>query len=198
MNNYLLYSSTVLIWGSTWLAIKFQLGVVDPMVSVSYRFALAAVLLLGYCKAMGLRMRFNTMEHLFMALQGLLLFSFNYWFVYLAEVHLTSGLVAVIFSTIIFMNIINGRLMLAAPIRMPMVIGAIVGLLGLGLIFLPEISAFNLTDKGFKGLLLVLQVHTWPPWETSFQHGIKNMISRSCRPMLLVCPMARWPSSSFP
>ena len=45
MNNWLLYSLTVLIWGSTWIGIKFQLGTVDPMASIAHRFALSAVLI---------------------------------------------------------------------------------------------------------------------------------------------------------
>jgi drug/metabolite transporter (DMT)-like permease len=153
MNNYFLYVFTVLIWGSTWLAIKFQLGVVDPMISVTYRFTLAALLLLAYCKVTGLKMTFTRAEHLFIALQGLLLFSFNYWLVYLAEVHLTSGLVAVIFSMIIFMNITNGRLLLGSPISPPMVLGALTGVSGLALIFWPEISAFTLSDLNLRGFL---------------------------------------------
>jgi drug/metabolite transporter (DMT)-like permease len=153
MNNYFLYVFTVLIWGSTWLAIKFQLGVVDPMISVTYRFTLAALLLLAYCKVMGLKMTFTRREHLFIALQGLLLFSFNYWLVYLAEVYLTSGLVAVIFSMIIFMNITNGRWLLGSPISPPMVLGALTGVSGLALIFWPEISSFTLSDLSLRGFL---------------------------------------------
>lgn len=153
MNNYFLYASTVLIWGSTWLAIKFQLGDVDPMISVSYRFTLAALLLIAYCKIMGLRMSFTVKQHLFIAFQGLLLFSFNYWLVYLAEVYLTSGLVAVIFSMIIFMNIVNGRWLLGSPTSIPMIIGALVGISGLGLIFWPEISSFTLSDLSLRGFL---------------------------------------------
>ena len=96
-NIFFLYGSTVIIWGTTWLAIKFQLGSVDPMVSVLYRFMAAALTLFLYCKLRGLRMRFSLKDHIFMALQGLVLFSVNYWLIYLAEVHVTSGLVAVIF-----------------------------------------------------------------------------------------------------
>ena len=109
-NILLLYGSTVLIWGTTWLAIKFQLGSVDPMVSVLYRFIAAAMILMVYCKLNDLRMRFQLKDHVFMALQGLVLFSVNYWIIYLASVHLTSGLVAVIFSSIVFMNMINGAI----------------------------------------------------------------------------------------
>jgi drug/metabolite transporter (DMT)-like permease len=96
---------------------------------------------------------FTRREHLFIALQGLLLFSFNYWLVYLAEVHLTSGLVAVIFSMIIFMNIMNGRWLLGSPISPSMLLGAVTGVSGLALIFWPEISAFTLSDLSLQGFL---------------------------------------------
>ena len=98
MNNFLLYTSTVLIWGTTWLAIKFQLGTVDPMVSVFYRFLLSAIILIPFCRILGLKMRFSLKEHMYMAVQGLFLFAINYWLFYLAEVYITSGLAAVVFS----------------------------------------------------------------------------------------------------
>src|SRR5471030_1705074 len=97
MSNLGLYSVAVLIWGSTWLVIKFQLGVVPPMVSVSWRFALAALMLLAYCAIRRRPLRFSMRDHLWMALQGILLFGVNYAGVYLAEQYLTSGLVAVVF-----------------------------------------------------------------------------------------------------
>ena len=107
MKNIILYIITVIVWGSTWLAIKYQLGSVDPMVSVVYRFGLAAALLIFFCYLRGLNLKFSLKEHLFMALLGALLFSVNYWLVYVAELYLTSGLVAVLFSSIVFMNIAN-------------------------------------------------------------------------------------------
>jgi drug/metabolite transporter (DMT)-like permease len=102
---------------------------------------------------MGLKLTFTRGEHLFMALQGLLLFSFNYWLVYLAEVFLTSGLVAVIFSMIIFMNILNGRWLLGSPVSPSMVFGALTGISGLGLIFWPEISSFTLSNLNLRSFL---------------------------------------------
>ena len=101
MQNSLLYIITVLIWGSTWLAIRFQLGVVAPELSVAYRFFLASALLFIYSVWKGLPLRFSTRQHAFMAMQGLFLFSVNYILVYIAEGFVTSGLVAVIFSSII-------------------------------------------------------------------------------------------------
>ncbi len=154
MNNFALYVLTILIWGSTWLAIKFQLGSVDPMVSVGYRFALAAVILIAYCRITGLKMRFTFREHMCIALFGTLLFSLNYWLVYVAEIYLTSGLVAVLFSTLVFMNVFNGFIFLRTPVRIYMVAGGAVGILGVGLIFWPEISSFEMSDQNLYGLLL--------------------------------------------
>jgi drug/metabolite transporter (DMT)-like permease len=156
MNTHILflYGATVVIWGTTWLAIKFQLGSVDPMVSVLYRFIAAAVTLILYCKLRGLKMRFRGRDHIFMALQGLVLFSVNYWLIYLAEVHVTSGLVAVIFSSIVFMNMLNGAVLLGSPIRAKVAAGAAIGILGIVLVFWPQLAAFSLSDKTALGLLL--------------------------------------------
>ena len=168
-NILLLYGSTVLIWGTTWLAIKFQLGSVDPMVSVLYRFIAATMILMVYCKLNDLRMRFQLKDHVFMALQGLVLFSVNYWIIYLASVHLTSGLVAVIFSSIVFMNMINGALLMGSPIRLSVVVGGGVGIVGIVFVFWPEISAFSLSDKAAIGVLLAAV--------STFMASLGNIIS---------------------
>lgn len=154
MANILFYGTTVLIWGSTWLAIKFQLGSVDPMLSVAYRFSLAAVVLLLWCVLTRRAMRFTRRDHLFIALQGVLLFALNYLFFYLAELHITSGLAAVVFSTIVIMNLLNGALFLKTPVEMRVLGGGLLGLLGLVLLFWPELASFDLRDRGLYGLLL--------------------------------------------
>ena len=156
MKNLFLYATTVLIWGSTWLVITFQLGEVDPILSVAYRFTLASLVLLAYAGLRKANLRFTARQHLFFGLQGVLLFSLNYLLVYLAELRLTSGLVAVIFSMLVFMNILLGALFLGTPVRMNVVIGAMIGLAGISLVFLPELKAFSLQDNGFVGLLLSL------------------------------------------
>ena len=168
-NIFFLYGSTVIIWGTTWLAIKFQLGSVDPMVSVLYRFMAAALTLFLYCKLRGLRMRFSLKDHIFMALQGLVLFSVNYWLIYLAEVHVTSGLVAVIFSGIVFMNMINGAVLLGSPIRSNVLLGGTIGVLGIVLIFWPQLISFSLSDKGALGLVLSVV--------STFMASLGNIIS---------------------
>ena len=152
MHNGLLYLITVFIWGSTWLAIKFQLGVVSPELSVAYRFGLAAAILLVFSMLRRLPLRYGWRSHAFMALQGLFLFSMNYILVYLAEGYLTSGLVAIIFSMIVILNVIFGALFLRNPVRINVVIGALVGFAGLTLVFFPELSYFDFSSERALGV----------------------------------------------
>lgn len=153
MKNFLFYAATVFIWGSTWIAIKMQLGTVDPMVSVAYRFTFASVLLFIWCFALRLNMTFSRRQHLFMAVQGLLLFGFNYLLFYVAELYITSGLAAVLFSTILVMNVVNGALILKMPIDRKVVLAGLLGITGIILVFRPEISAFTLDNNGVRGVL---------------------------------------------
>ncbi len=154
MNTAFLYSGTVLIWGSTWLAIKYQLGLVAPEVSIAYRFLLAAIILIGFCLATKRRMRYGLRDHLGMAQLGLFLFSTNYFVFYLATFDLTTGLIAVVFSGIVVTNILFGFLFLGNPIRPRVAIGAVFGICGLTIVFWQEILAFDLSNDGTRGLLL--------------------------------------------
>jgi drug/metabolite transporter (DMT)-like permease len=154
LKNLLLFSIPSLIWGSTWLAIKFQIGVVDPVVSVFYRFLLAALILLAYSYFIEINLKFSMKQHLLMGLLGLLLFGINYWLTYLAETYLKSGLVAVVFSMIVFLNIINGALFLRLPIRLHVLVSSILGFIGIALVFKNELMGFTFSSKESLALLL--------------------------------------------
>ena len=154
MANFLFYTITVLIWGSTWLGIKFQLGNVEPALSVAYRFALAALILLVWCLTRRLPMRFSCADHFYIAMQGVFLFAFNYLLFYLAELQITSGLAAVVFSTIVVMNLLNGRFFLGTPIEMKVLFGGAMGMLGLIFLFWPEMAAVNFSGPVIVGMLL--------------------------------------------
>ncbi len=156
MKDFLLYAVTVMIWGSSWLAIKYQLGVVAPGISLLYRIALAAAMLVAFCLMTRRNLRFTLKEHGFIALQGLFLFSTNYFLIYLGSQYLTSGLVAVAFSTVVVMNILLGALLFRMPIRPRVACGAAVGIGGIVLIFWPEVAAFDLARDGSLGLALTI------------------------------------------
>jgi drug/metabolite transporter (DMT)-like permease len=138
--NSILFLLPSFIWGSTWYAIKFQLGSVDPLMSVAYRFFLASILLLIICFMLKLNMKFSFKEHLLFILLGALLFGFNYWLVYLAEQDITSGLIAVIFSLVVFTNAIFGAIFIKAKITWKIALGAILAVTGTALMFKREVN----------------------------------------------------------
>jgi drug/metabolite transporter (DMT)-like permease len=143
---------TVLIWGSTWLAIKYQLGVVPPAVSIAWRFGIAGTVLLAYALWKRLPLRFSWRQHLWLVLEALSFFGINYIFVYLAEEHLTSGLVAVTFSLMAFLNLVLMRQFYRTPIPLRHAAGAIVGIVGVVLVFWPEVSQISAGADEVLGL----------------------------------------------
>jgi len=152
---FLLFSATVIIWGSTWIAVKLHLGVVDPSVSAFYRNAIAALVMFAWCRARKLSLRFPLKDHFSFLLLGLFLFSGNYYLVYKATGMLTSGLVAVI-STIVFFNILTARFILGNKTSAPALLGALVGVAGITLVFSAELTGISFADNSVRGLLLAL------------------------------------------
>ena len=126
LSNLSLFISCIAIWGSTWLAIKYQLTGVAPEVSVAYRFALAAVLLAAWCLATGRSLRFSRRDHAYLAAVGVTLFGLNYIGIYWAERFVTSGLVAVLFSTIVFLNPIGMRMFFGTTLTARTFIAAVI------------------------------------------------------------------------
>ena len=101
---FALYAAVVLIWGSTWAAIPYQLGTVAAEVSVGYRFAIASIILFLYALATQRRLSLPTDRYYMVIVQGIFLFSCNYFLVYYASALITSGLIAVVFSLIVLTN----------------------------------------------------------------------------------------------
>jgi len=142
----------VLIWGSTWYAIELQLGVVPKEWSLFYRFALASALLFIICLFRKDGLHLPRSGQLFAAGTGLFLFSGSYYLTYTGTEYLTSGLVAVSFSLLSFLNIINGRIFLGHKIEPTTVAAALLGITGLVFIFSPEVDALSFEDQAAKGL----------------------------------------------
>jgi drug/metabolite transporter (DMT)-like permease len=152
----LLYAGVVLIWGSTWAAIPFQLGVVAEEVSVAYRFGFAAIILYIYAAAAGKRLKLPGNAWPFVFLQGAMLFCINYILVYYGAAYLTSGIVAVLFSSIVVMNAVFERLFFDRQLGGRFWLAALLGITGIALIFSPEVSALNLNDDSVYGGALIL------------------------------------------
>ena len=156
--NAILYFIVLLAWGSSWFAISFQLGDVAPQVSITWRFLLASFILFIWCYARGLKLSFSWRAHSSWLLLGFFLFCVNYICAYFGTFYLASGLVCLIFSTLTLFTVFNGFIFFKKPIRLPILFGAIVGILGLSIIFSNEISNtdWSLESGIVKGFLWML------------------------------------------
>jgi len=156
--NALLYFVVLLAWGSSWFAISFQLGDVAPQVSIVWRFLLASIILFIWCYFRGLKLLFPWRDHLSWLLLGFFLFCINYICAYFGTFYLASGLVCLIFSTLTLFTVFNGFIFFKKPIRLPILVGAVVGIAGLSIIFSNEISSadWSLESGIVKGFLWML------------------------------------------
>jgi drug/metabolite transporter (DMT)-like permease len=136
---------TALVWGSTWLVIKGQIGPVPPSWSVTWRFAGAAIGMFALGLARGdIHLHALVPERRVLVHAGLIgisLFCFNFQFVYRAESHLTSGLVAVVFALLLLPNAIFSRIFLGTPVTRGFIFGSIVALGGIVLLMIREYRA---------------------------------------------------------
>ncbi|WP_283418877.1 DMT family transporter [Sphingopyxis sp. Geo48] len=154
---FLPFALVTLIWGSTWIVIKGQLGVVPPSWSVTYRFVVAGAAMFVFAAARRERLWLEPRAMAFAAVLGLAQFAFNFNFVYRAEQHITSGLVAVLFALLIVPNTLLGRLFLKTPLERRFLAGAGIAIVGVALMILHEYRAAALgADEVIMGTLLTL------------------------------------------
>ncbi len=154
--NLSLYLLTVLIWGTTWIALKLQLGEVAIPVSIAYRFALAALVLFAILLLSGRLQPMNRRGQLICLAQGLCLFCINFMCFYTASQWIPSGLVAVIFSTATLWNALNARIFMGRRIALNVLAGGALGMFGLGLLFWPQLAGHEASRETLLGLGLAL------------------------------------------
>ena len=130
-----------LIWGSTWLVIKDQLGEVPPTWSVTYRFIIAAAGMFAFAKLSGASLRIGREGHALALIFGVPQFCLNFNFVYAAELYITSGLVAVVFALLLVPNSLLGWFFLKHRVTRGFILGSAVALAGVALLFVQEMRA---------------------------------------------------------
>jgi drug/metabolite transporter (DMT)-like permease len=129
------------IWGSTWIVIRDQLGVVPPQWSVSYRFVIAAIAMAALAKFKGRRLMLDRQGMQAALFIGIAQFCINFNAVYLAERHITSGVVATIFALLLIPNSLLGWLFLGQRPGRRFAIGSVLAIAGIGLLCLHELRA---------------------------------------------------------
>ena len=156
MNNYILFIFTLLCWAPTWYLIKYQLGYVDPLVSVFYRFIIASLIIFIFLFIKKKNLKFSINHHFWFLFFGICLYSVNYVFLYLSNTYLISAFPAVVFSTIVIMNILGETFYFKKKPSLKTLIGASIGMVGIIIIFNDEIFSFSFDKGAHIGLFLAL------------------------------------------
>jgi drug/metabolite transporter (DMT)-like permease len=148
------------IWGSTWFVITGQIADVPAAWGVFYRFMLATPALFALAFMMGNRLRLNRPEHLLALGVGIAQFSGNFLFVYHAEQHITSGIVAVMFALLMVPNAIFAKVFIGEKVAGGFIGGSLVAIAGVALLLVHEWNAAPLggPNGGNVGLGIVLAI----------------------------------------
>jgi drug/metabolite transporter (DMT)-like permease len=159
-----------LIWGTTWFAITFQLGRVDPTASIVWRFGLASLILFAVCLVTKRSVGLTRTQHLAAAGQGMFAFALSYTFVYKAEGLITSGVVAVAFASMALMNLILFRLVEKQTAARTVWVGAALGALGVAVLSGGELLGARLGPAAGLGVILAISaaavsaIANWFAW----------------------------------
>lgn len=143
-----------LIWGTTWFVITLQFGVVDSVVSVAYRFLIAAAVLFIWAKLRGEKLWLSRAQHLAAFGMGFFTFAFQYTLVYWAEERISSAVVAVMFAAMAFINLIAFRIVFRQRASLSAWGGALLGVLGVAILSWGELAAASLDATALMGLTL--------------------------------------------
>ena len=135
------FAVVTLIWGSTWLVIRDQLGVVPPSWSVTYRFVVAGAIMTLYALVRRDSWALGRTGALFALAVGFSQFVLNFNFVYRAEAFVTSGLVAVVFALLLVPNAILSRVFLGQRMGRQLLVGSAIAVAGIVLLFAHELQA---------------------------------------------------------
>jgi len=147
-----LYAGIVFAWGFSWIALHFQVGNVPPEVSVMWRFAIAAPVMLAFAGLRGERLSYPLAEHAGFFALGITLFSTNFTLFYYGALYLASGLLAVVFSLSSIINVWLGALVLGAPVDRRVAAGGGFGFLGIAAMFYPQLAGTEINSGALIGL----------------------------------------------
>jgi drug/metabolite transporter (DMT)-like permease len=175
-----------LIWGSTWIVIKDQLGVVPASWSVTYRFLVGGIVMLGVAAVTRAPLRLSRETLIFTMLLGFAQFVFNFNFVYRAESYVTSGLVAVVFALLFVPNAVFSRIFLGHKMTARFIVGSLVAVAGILVLFANEAKGDAASNSAtFAGIGFTMA--------GVISASIANVMQASARgKMMAMAPMIGW------
>ena len=169
-----------LIWGSTWIVIRDQLSIVPASWSVTYRFTIAGLVILGWAMLRGDSLRLDARGWAFAVALGFAQFVLNFNFVYRAEQHITSGVVAIVYALLLVPNAILARVFLGQLMGRQLLIGSAVAMAGVALLFLHEA---RLSDAGPEAAMLGIGIALLGVLSASVANVMQAMKTAKAYPM---------------
>lgn len=169
MNTTQQFVLSTLIWGTTWIAITFQVDTATPELSVFWRFLIATFIMAAITRYKKQPLLPPMKQMPWVALMGLF-YTLNYLFVYRAEIEISSGLVAVVSSAILFFNIILSRVFFGTRVTAMVMMGALIGFAGICSLF--WIDIINLSTNTIHGAGYALAA--------AFNASLANMVALRC------------------
>lgn len=181
MLNILLYFSVIIVWGATWMGLKYQIGAVPELQSIIYRLVISASILLAVLYVKDRKFpKFSLAHHSLLAVQGLLMFSLCYLLFFWTIEYIITGLAAVAFTSILIFNIVMGSFIFKTRITKQVILGALLGLIGISLVFWEDfIMCESLDSRTAYGLGFGLLA--------AFSASCGNMISGYMQKKRVLC-----------
>jgi len=152
--NTILYLLVSLIWGTTWLVIKYQIENTGVVAGVFYRFFISAIILFILNYFLKNKLTYQFKIHRFFILQGIFNFSINYILTYLSERYVSSAFIALTFTTLIYFNMLGLYIFYQKKIEASAILGTIIGGIGIFLIFSKQILNVNLNQTELNGIII--------------------------------------------
>src|SRR5678816_4404448 len=144
------------IWGSTWLFIKLGLEDLPPITFAGIRFVIACAILFTLIRARGIRLPANGRDWWLLASTGVLSFSLNYGLVFWGEQYISSGLAALLQSTLPAFGLVFAHFHLPAErLSWARIGGVVLGVCGVGVVFSNQLAiAGTMALAGCVALIL--------------------------------------------
>ncbi len=150
------YLLVVLIWGTTWYGIHTQVNGTSPHLGVAFRMGVASIIFFAIAGALRVPLRLTPYQARQVVIQGICFFGLNYLAVYAGAQYLTSGIVAVLFSVFVPLNILVEWLLYGERPRLIVVAAAVIGVTGIAMVFSTELARASLSATALWGAALIL------------------------------------------
>lgn len=150
-------AALVLIWGSTWAAIRVSLEGIPPLTGVVLRFSLACLLLLALAPVFRIRLGATAVERRLWWINAVLTFTVSYGLVYWAEQWVPSGLAAVIFATFpLFVALLAHFFLPGERLRTASFLGVLLGFVGVAVLYSEDLGALVGPRAGFAAKVMLI------------------------------------------